>query len=169
MLNDETPTQDLEDFYVIIQKKMVERKKKRQALRLINIMKSDNSPQSALEEFMKLPEDEPISDDVLHEKFNGDKGKYCRYYGELLESERPIKIIPAKEFYKSRGWLELRFDFLKNKERICVLCGSTKEIHVDHIKPRSKYPELQLNGDNLQLLCKKCNLGKSNRDETRFG
>jgi 5-methylcytosine-specific restriction endonuclease McrA len=37
-------------------------------------------------------------------------------------------------------------------------------LHVDHIKPRS------LGGtndpDNLQTLCRKCNIGKSNKDDT---
>lgn len=33
--------------------------------------------------------------------------------------------------------------------------------HVDHIKPRSKYPYLELDGNNLQILCKKCNQDKS--------
>jgi 5-methylcytosine-specific restriction endonuclease McrA len=39
-------------------------------------------------------------------------------------------------------------------------------IHIDHILPRSKYPELSLVFDNLQVLCESCNLGKSNKDET---
>lgn len=39
---------------------------------------------------------------------------------------------------------------------------------VDHIKPRSKFPELELKEDNLQLLCNSCNMGKSNKDETDF-
>ena len=37
------------------------------------------------------------------------------------------------------------------------------KMHVDHIKPRSKYPRLELDFDNLQVLCEDCNLGKSNR------
>lgn len=37
-------------------------------------------------------------------------------------------------------------------------------MHVDHIKPRSKYPELELEFTNLQILCADCNLGKRNHD-----
>lgn len=49
-----------------------------------------------------------------------------------------------------------------------MACGkSTKEhgvvMHVDHIKPRSKHPELSLCFDNLQVLCEDCNIGKGNR------
>ncbi|WP_374754300.1 HNH endonuclease [Dyadobacter tibetensis] len=35
-------------------------------------------------------------------------------------------------------------------------------IQVDHVKARSKFPRLALNPKNLQILCKACNLGKSN-------
>lgn len=70
-------------------------------------------------------------------------------------------------FYDSEAWQRLRYQALKLYGRICLLCKTTKgEMHVDHIKPRSKYPELELDINNLQVLCRSCNLGKSNRDET---
>jgi hypothetical protein len=51
----------------------------------------------------------------------------------------------------------------------CCSCGrSSKEegimLEVDHIIPRSKGGTDDL--DNLQTLCKKCNIGKSNKDNT---
>ena len=46
----------------------------------------------------------------------------------------------------------------------CMACGRGPKngavIHVDHIKPRSIYPELALSFSNLQILCEDCNLGK---------
>ena len=36
-------------------------------------------------------------------------------------------------------------------------------IHVDHIKPRSKYPKLALDQSNLQPLCETCNLKKGDK------
>lgn len=46
-------------------------------------------------------------------------------------------------------------------ERICRLCGSTEQLEVDHIIPRSRggqsYPS------NLQTLCKRCNMSKGSR------
>jgi len=41
-------------------------------------------------------------------------------------------------------------------------CGRTpadtgKSPHVDHIKPRSKYPLLELDISNMQVLCEQCN------------
>ena len=47
----------------------------------------------------------------------------------------------------------------------CKICGASPakdpnvELHVDHIKPWAKGGETVL--DNLQTLCSKCNLGKS--------
>ena len=53
--------------------------------------------------------------------------------------------------------------------RRCCLCGRTVKdgvaLHVDHIKPRSKYPELALDIENLQILCDECDDGKGDRYE----
>jgi 5-methylcytosine-specific restriction endonuclease McrA len=75
--------------------------------------------------------------------------------------------MSSKDFYKSQQWRLLRAKVLEKYECKCMMCGhSPKEhgivIHVDHIKPRSTHPHLQLREDNLQLLCEDCNLGKSN-------
>lgn len=77
----------------------------------------------------------------------------------------------SQRFFKSREWRQLRYDVLKLHGRKCQCCGATPEtavLHVDHIKPRSKYPELQLSIDNLQVLCEDCNFGKSNLHEDDF-
>jgi len=66
-------------------------------------------------------------------------------------------------FYESPAWQRLRYETLK-KYRQCCLCGSNDKLHVDHIKPRSNYPELELEPDNMQVLCQKCNIAKSNHD-----
>lgn len=43
----------------------------------------------------------------------------------------------------------------------CVYCGSTDNLQLDHIIPFSKGGATTL--ENLQLLCQKCNLDKSNK------
>jgi len=75
------------------------------------------------------------------------------------------------KFYASREWRELRVRVFEKYECACMMCGRSPKvhkiiIHVDHIKPRSHYPELSLEFNNLQLLCEDCNLGKSNKYET---
>lgn len=75
-------------------------------------------------------------------------------------------------FYYSESWRALRYAALKRYGRTCVCCGAMPGngviLHVDHIKPRSKYPDLELDITNLQILCEACNLGKSNTDEIDY-
>ncbi len=72
-------------------------------------------------------------------------------------------------FWDRPEWLELRFRILRQHGYKCMACGVTREtrpgvvLQVDHIKPRSIYPELALVADNLQVLCRECNVGKSNK------
>lgn len=75
-----------------------------------------------------------------------------------------------EDFYESERWLDLRYRFLQKSNGCCTLCGCRatpdNPIQVDHIKPRSLHPELEFVEANLQVLCKACNGGKSNRDDT---
>lgn len=73
-----------------------------------------------------------------------------------------------KPFLSSPEWEHLRFKALEKYGDICMCCGSTKHINVDHIKSRSEYPELSLEFDNLQILCAGCNLRKGWEDETDY-
>jgi 5-methylcytosine-specific restriction endonuclease McrA len=74
-----------------------------------------------------------------------------------------------KDFYSSRQWKALRYEVLVERGARCECCGRSPPevtIDVDHVKSRSKYPELQLVKSNMQILCRCCNFSKSNRDET---
>lgn len=63
--------------------------------------------------------------------------------------------------------LRLRYQVLKRDNFSCCQCGaspakdSSVTLHIDHIIPWSKGGQTTL--DNLQTLCSKCNLGKSNQ------
>lgn len=77
---------------------------------------------------------------------------------------------PYDGFYDSEAWMRLRYQALKLRGGRCQCCGEQptrhNPLHVDHIKPRSRFPHLALTLDNLQVLCKKCNLGKGAWDDT---
>lgn len=86
-----------------------------------------------------------------------------------VKQNNAIKVFPYKkgmgiEFYSTREWMKIRWECLIKSDGKCIMCGRSKQdnaiLHVDHIKPRSKYPELELDINNLQILCKECNLGK---------
>ena len=61
--------------------------------------------------------------------------------------------------------LRLRFKVMQRDNFKCCACGASPakdpsvELHIDHILPWSKGGETEI--DNLQTLCSKCNLGKS--------
>jgi len=81
------------------------------------------------------------------------------------------KVVTSDDFLQSWEWTNLRYRVLQFHGRQCQCCGAKPPaviLHVDHIKPRSKYPELALEFDNLQVLCASCNKGKSNKHEDDF-
>lgn len=86
--------------------------------------------------------------------------------------ERPKFLIDpfSDDFYETREWRELRYQALKANNGACQCCGRSPAhgvvLHVDHIKPKSKFPHLAFDPTNLQVLCADCNIGKSNKDTT---
>jgi len=48
----------------------------------------------------------------------------------------------------------------------CIICGSRSDLQIDHIYPKSKGGSDTLG--NLQVLCAKCNLKKSNKFSSEF-
>lgn len=77
--------------------------------------------------------------------------------------ERTIFKARQKDFYQSNAWRELRYLALEETDGSCMACGTKeRQLHVDHIYPRSIYPHLALSIENLQVLCDECNLGKGN-------
>ena len=91
-----------------------------------------------------------------------------------MKNFRVIKMIMNNEsdFYKSKAWRKLRSVAIRLHGKRCAKCGQegTKyhPIHVDHIKPRSLYEHLSLDITNLQILCKQCNIDKSNNHCTDY-
>ncbi len=78
------------------------------------------------------------------------------------------KRTPSEIFVSSHEWKVLREQAYMLYGRICLKCGSSNNITMDHIKPKSKYPALALDIDNLQPLCWPCNKKKSYTDETNY-
>lgn len=84
---------------------------------------------------------------------------------EISESKTPNSEIEKKSTGREPS-LRLRFHVMKRDNFCCVQCGSSPakdssvQLHIDHIQPWSIGGQTTL--DNLQTLCIKCNLGKSN-------
>jgi 5-methylcytosine-specific restriction endonuclease McrA len=89
-----------------------------------------------------------------------------QYSQVIILKGEPRKAHP---FFDSIAWKNLKYRVYKKYPRMCMCClGKDKELHVDHIKPRSRYPNLALEFDNLQILCRDCNMSKGSDDETDF-
>jgi len=77
-------------------------------------------------------------------------------------------------FYSSWEWKKLRYRVIHAYGKRCQSCGWQPSdtphgrLVVDHIKPRSRFPKLELDFDNMQVLCNDCNMGKSNVYEDDF-
>ena len=82
--------------------------------------------------------------------------------GSLNDKTRSAKKRTRNISYRMRASVLLR------DGATCRLCGATPhdgaKLHVDHIVPWSKGEETTT--DNLQILCEKCNIGKSDIDPT---
>lgn len=78
---------------------------------------------------------------------------------------KPKKKRKYHPFYDSPEWQALRLATLRKYGCVCMKCKAKDTImHVDHIKPRSLWPELELDDNNLQVLCEDCNLSKGNKE-----
>ena len=94
---------------------------------------------------------------------------FVEYYNSDLEySSTSAPNNGQIQVHKTKRDINLRLRFLvmRRDNFKCCICGaspakdSSVTLHVDHIIPWSKGGETV--ADNLQTLCSKCNLGKSN-------
>lgn len=85
-------------------------------------------------------------------------------------SSKQHDYVNSDAFLQSFEWRQLRMIVLKKFGARCQCCGATPKdgirIHVDHIQPRRRHPELALTESNLQVLCEVCNHGKGSWDST---
>lgn len=119
-----------------------------------------------------------FSNGTFHSQQYCTKCLVTRYIGKVVNPQLKESRIKKKaafidtkadSFFYSLTWLELRYLAFKRYGFKCMCCNASKcELHVDHIKPRSRYPELALDIENLQILCRECNMGKGAWDETDF-
>jgi 5-methylcytosine-specific restriction endonuclease McrA len=86
--------------------------------------------------------------------------------GEDINAPEEKEILPQKRNTGRDPSLRLRFKVLQRDNFSCKQCGASPakdqsiELHIDHIIPWSKGGDTVF--ENLQTLCLKCNLGKSN-------
>lgn len=113
----------------------------------------------AFVEFINLDNSEEIDEvEIKKNKINGQD--------KISKTDNVEMPLQTKEHRTSRNInVRIRFQVLKRDNFRCCACGaspakdSSVELHVDHIIPWAKGGETEI--DNLQTLCSKCNIGKS--------
>jgi 5-methylcytosine-specific restriction endonuclease McrA len=69
--------------------------------------------------------------------------------------------MPTRDpFYTTPAWKRLRLYILGRDGHQCQIglpVCTGHATHVDHIKPRSAYPDLSMDPNNLRAACKECN------------
>ena len=74
-------------------------------------------------------------------------------------------LISIANIEHNRLWQKLRKELFKRYGRACMRCGiRTGEMHIDHIKPWSKFPEQRYDLENLQVLCVACHAWKGTQE-----
>ena len=72
---------------------------------------------------------------------------------------KPKKKSNRKVYYSAKEWQSARKQVFDRDGHSCYVCGNLAT-HIDHLLPKSKYPELALNLDNLKPICYDCNFEK---------
>lgn len=115
----------------------------------------------------KLLESDPTLIEAVQKKAQAMAFALSQKQPRLFTPPPEYKPNMGKAFYNTREWREVRYKVMTKYGKVCQCCGQTKGyLHVDHIKPRSLFPDLELDINNLQVLCEACNIGKTNRDTT---
>lgn len=123
--------------------------------------------------FRYLGENYPYTGKVFHKPKGGrevcigelENGELKCNANEEPVADKKTFVKPNAHKTKRDASLQLRYLVLKRDNFKCCACGASPakdpsvELHIDHIVPWSKGGETV--EENLQTLCSKCNLGKS--------
>lgn len=113
--------------------------------------------------------------------------KYCMKCGKIHDVKEKCQIDTKRvstrnpllddhyfEFLSTMEWRRKRKEIKIRDNGICLRCYfkfnkiNTRDLQCHHIKPRSIYPELELDDSNLITLCKSCNTQIGTAEELDF-
>lgn len=121
-----------------------------------------------------LGESYPYSGTIFHKPKGGFEIAIGKWSNGVIDyepsggfqiKEKDTSNNAIKHRTKRDASVKLRFDVFKRDNFKCCACGASPakdvnvELHIDHIFPWSKGGETEI--DNLQTLCSRCNIGKS--------
>lgn len=68
----------------------------------------------------------------------------------------------------TRAYRAKRQVVLRRDGHVCMYCGSSDDLTIDHILPIKKHPELAMDMENMVIACKPCNSRKGSRSQGVF-
>lgn len=108
--------------------------------------------------------------DIVKLKYEHDNKTYKMEFGTFQKYCKLVHGIHRSHAYVLLGYNKrpkhlisenLRWEIWERDNFTCQKCGSRRLLHVDHIIPESCGGSLSK--DNLQTLCRKCNLKKGSK------
>ena len=96
--------------------------------------------------------------------------QFDRILSEYADSSRPLLAVSSSEseqvFRKKKLKTSFKKTVLERDQYRCIVCGSHKDLCVDHIHPESRGGSSELS--NLQTLCRSCNSAKGTKAMTEW-
>ena len=68
----------------------------------------------------------------------------------------------------TKAYRRQRLKVLARDGHVCMYCGSSEQLTVDHVLPIKYHPELAMDMENMVIACKPCNSRKGSRNQGVF-
>ena len=68
----------------------------------------------------------------------------------------------------TKAYRRARLKVLSRDGYVCMYCGSSEELTVDHVLSIKYHPELAMDMENMVIACKPCNSRKGSRSQGVF-
>lgn len=68
----------------------------------------------------------------------------------------------------TKAYRRQRLKVLARDGHVCMYCGTSEQLTVDHVLPIKYHPELAMDMENMVIACKPCNSRKGSRSQGVF-
>jgi 5-methylcytosine-specific restriction endonuclease McrA len=68
----------------------------------------------------------------------------------------------------TKAYRRARVKVLNRDGHVCMYCGTSEDLTIDHVLSIKNHPELAMDMDNMVIACKPCNSRKGSRSQGVF-